>query len=131
MNLDDALVTFVAESRELLQEMEDALLQIEQNPDDADTLNAIFRAAHTIKGSAGLFGLDELVGFTHAAESVLDEVRSGEAELDFALAAKLLSACDHIASLVDCAAAGRSPDPALGGAGGGGGGGRGVGGCGL
>ena len=82
MNLDDALQTFVIESRELLDNMEAALLQIEQSPDDADLINAIFRAAHTIKGSAGLFGLDHLVAFTHAAENVLDQVRAGELPMD-------------------------------------------------
>ena len=49
MNLDDALKTFVIESRELLEGMEDALLRVEQSPDDADLINAILRAAHTIK----------------------------------------------------------------------------------
>lgn len=56
MNLDDVLRTFIAESQELLLLMEEALLQIEQAPDDVDTINALFRVAHTIKGSAGLFG---------------------------------------------------------------------------
>lgn len=62
MNLDDALKTFVIESRELLENMEEALLHLEQSPDNADLINAVFRAAHTIKGSAGLFGLDHVVG---------------------------------------------------------------------
>lgn len=100
MNLDSALATFIAESRELLQQMEDALLHIEQAPDDADTVNAIFRTAHTIKGSAGLFGLDGIVSFTHTAESVLDKVRSGELHIDAELAALLLQAGDHIGILV-------------------------------
>lgn len=55
MNLDDALQTFIAECCDLLQNMEEVLLRIAQTPDDVDTINAIFRAAHTIKGSAGLF----------------------------------------------------------------------------
>lgn len=50
MNMDEILKTFIAESEELLQQMEAALLQIEQAPDDAELINAIFRAAHTIKG---------------------------------------------------------------------------------
>ena len=78
MNLDDALKTFVIESRELLEGMEEALLRVEQSPDDADLINAIFRAAHTIKGSAGLFGLDHVVHFTHNAENILDRVRAGD-----------------------------------------------------
>ncbi len=51
MNMDEVLQVFIAESQELLQQMEEALLQLENDPDDADTINAIFRAAHTIKGS--------------------------------------------------------------------------------
>ena len=62
MNLEDALQTFIVESRDLLQQMEEALLRIEQSPDDLDLINAIFRAAHTIKGSAGLFGLGVVYG---------------------------------------------------------------------
>lgn len=101
MNLDDALQTFIAESRELLESMEEALLRIEQSPDDADTINAIFRAAHTIKGSAGLFGLDDIVAFTHVAESVLDKVRGGELRVDSQLVALLLASGDHMTALVD------------------------------
>jgi two-component system, chemotaxis family, sensor kinase CheA len=110
MTLDDALTTFVAESRELLQHMEDALLRIEQSPADADTINAIFRAAHTIKGSAGLFGLDEIVAFTHVTESVLDKVRDGTLQIDTELSGLLLGARDHIGTLVECVAAGTQVD---------------------
>jgi len=106
MNFDSALPTFIAESRELLQNMEEALLRIEQSPDDADTINAIFRAAHTIKGSAGLFGLDDIVAFTHVAESVLDKVRSGELRVAGELVALLLATGDHMTELVNNAADG-------------------------
>ena len=56
MNLDGALQTFFAEAEELLHSMESGLLSMEEGNADAETLNAVFRAAHTIKGSAGLFG---------------------------------------------------------------------------
>lgn len=101
MNFDDALQTFIAECRDLLEHMEEALLCIEQTPDDADTINAIFRAAHTIKGSAGLFGLDGIVAFTHVAESVLDRVRSNELLVSPELVALLLQSGDHMSALVD------------------------------
>jgi two-component system chemotaxis sensor kinase CheA len=110
MNLDDALQTFIAEGRELLEQMEDALLRIEQCPDDVDTLNAIFRAAHTIKGSAGLFGLDHIVAFTHVAESVLDMVRSGRLPVTGELIATLLGVRDHLAALLDRLASSTDPD---------------------
>lgn len=100
MNLDAALKTFVAESREMLVDMENALLSIEQNPDRDEAVNAIFRAAHTIKGSAGLFGLDHIVAFTHVVESVLDHVRDGQLEIDDELVVLLLSCCDHMGTLI-------------------------------
>ncbi|WP_260955963.1 chemotaxis protein CheA [Pseudomonas citri] len=104
MNMDDAQQTFIIESLELLQQMEDALLHIELAPDDHDTINAIFRAAHTIKGSAGLFGLDDIVAFTHVAESVLDRVRDKHLHFDEELTALFLRVCDHIGVLVNLAA---------------------------
>ncbi|NHZ42877.1 chemotaxis protein CheA [Massilia aquatica] len=102
MTLDDALVTFIAECGELLQDMEAALLSIADRGAGADgeAVNAIFRAAHTIKGSAGLFGLDHIVAFTHVAESVLDVVRTGDCPLDADLVALLLSCRDHLGLLM-------------------------------
>jgi len=109
MNLEDALPTFIAESRELLDEMETALLSLD-SARDAEPVNAIFRAAHTMKGSAGLFGLDAVVAFTHVAESVLDRVRGGEVTVDPALVSLLLTCCDHMRALIDEVAGGRPGD---------------------
>ncbi|WP_226442333.1 chemotaxis protein CheA [Quatrionicoccus australiensis] len=113
MDLDDALQTFIAESRELLQQMEEALLDMESRPNDPETINAIFRAAHTIKGSAGLFGLDHIVAFTHVAESVLDRVRNNEIKLDEALGALLLKAGDYMGQLIELLAAHQTPDASV------------------
>lgn len=110
MNLDEALQTFIIEGRELLVQMEDALLQLEKTPDDMDGINAIFRAAHTIKGSSGLFGLDFVVSFTHVAESVLDKVRSAELNIDEALIALFLKVCDHLTVLLNHVAEGTLPN---------------------
>ena len=110
MNLDDALNTFIIEARELLENMEEALLRIEQAPDDADTINAIFRAAHTIKGSSGLFGFDPIVAFTHVAESVLDKVRSNELRFNSELVALFLGVCDHLGVLITHIADSTEPD---------------------
>ena len=112
MNLDDALQAFITESRDLLERMEEALLRIEQQPDDAETIHAIFRAAHTIKGSAGIFGLQGIVAFTHVAENVLDDVRKGRIGFDAELANLLLAVGDHIHVLVDLVADGDTPDAA-------------------
>lgn len=100
MNLDDALQTFFAEARELLEEMEGALLRMGDEADRSESINAVFRAAHTIKGSSGLFGLDSIVAFTHVVESVLDRVRDGTMPLDDELIALLLVCGDHMAKLV-------------------------------
>lgn len=114
MSIEQALQTFTAECRELLQEMEDALLSGVKGNVSADSINAVFRAAHTIKGSAGLFGLDHIVGFTHVAESVLDAVRSGQLPFTSELIELMLACRDHIARLVDEVAAGHlDEDPAL------------------
>jgi len=107
MNLDDALQTFILESRELLEDVEAALIAIEQTEHKDEMVNAIFRAAHTIKGSAGLFGLDPVVAFTHVVESVLDQVRAGKVGLNDQLVALMLSCCDHIGQLVEAVAQGQ------------------------
>jgi len=101
MNLDQALLIFIAESRELLDDMERSLLSLETTDEKAELINSIFRAAHTIKGSSGLFSLDHVVAFTHVVENVLDRVRSGTLGIEDELVATLLQCCDHIKSLID------------------------------
>lgn len=108
--MDEALLAFITESRDLLQQMESALLLIEQQPQDAETINAIFRAAHTIKGSSGIFGLNDIVAFTHVAENVLDEVRKGRIRFNAALASLFLKVCDHLHTLVELVAHGERCD---------------------
>ena len=114
MDLDDALQTFIMESRELLGDMENALLAVEDAEEKDEMVNAIFRAAHTIKGSSGLFSLDHIVAFTHVVESVLDQVRAGKLSIADQLVVLLLSCCDHIGALVEAVAAGSTaPDADL------------------
>jgi two-component system chemotaxis sensor kinase CheA len=107
---DEYLQTFVVECRELLEQMEEALLIVEQAAEDPEIINAIFRAAHTIKGSAGMFGIEPIVAFTHAAESVLDRVRSGDIAMNSVLAALFIEAHDHLKSLIDHVAEDSQPD---------------------
>ena len=114
MDLDDALETFIVECGELLEDMENALLGVEQAEEKDEMINAIFRAAHTIKGSSGLFSLDHIVAFTHVVESVLDRVRGGKLVITDKLIVVLLSCCDHMRALVDAVAQGeRQGNPAL------------------
>ncbi len=108
MDMEQALQAFITESRELLEDMELALLGVRQEQDPSDAINAIFRAAHTIKGSAGLFGLDFIVDFAHVAESVLDRVREGDIAIGDDVITLLLACRDHIGHLVDVAAAGHT-----------------------
>jgi len=101
IDLGSALVTFMQEAKDLLEEMEASLLALEDNPDDSETVNSVFRAMHTIKGSSGLFGFNPVVSFTHEAETVLDHVRNGERKIDDALISILLDCKDHTASLLE------------------------------
>jgi two-component system, chemotaxis family, sensor kinase CheA len=103
----DALATFLVEGRELLEDMERALLGLEIEEDPTETVNAVFRAAHTMKGSSGLFGLDHMVRFTHVVESVLDRLRTGEIGVTSDLIGALLPCRDHLGVLMDSIADGR------------------------
>ena len=100
MNLDQVLQTFILEARELLEDMEAALLRVSDEDDPKESIAAIFRAAHTIKGSAGLFGLDAVVAFTHVVESVLDDVRDGTIALSEALIELMLACGDYIGRMI-------------------------------
>ncbi|KPZ04669.1 CheW-like protein [Pseudomonas syringae pv. aptata] len=104
INLDQAQQTFIVEARELLQAMEESLLQLESEPGDQDAIGAVFRAAHTIKGSAGLFGLTPIVSFTHIVEDVLDRLREGSVSVNAELIAVLLKSGDHMLELIDVVA---------------------------
>ena len=88
---DSAVESFEHEASELLNLMEESLLRLENEPDDDTLINAIFRAAHTIKGTGGVFGFDNIVEFTHIVENVLDRVRVGDTQIESNLIAVLLS----------------------------------------
>ena len=109
-DLAQALGTFMEEARELLAQMEEILLREEEGTNSEDDLNALFRCAHTIKGSGGLFGLDEVVRFTHVVENVLDHLRNGKMHFDSELISLLLECQDHISSLI-AAVAENEPAP--------------------
>jgi two-component system chemotaxis sensor kinase CheA len=104
VNPNTFIQTYIAEAHALLQEMEGILLQLENGPNDAETVAALFRAAHTIKGSAGMFNLDPIVEFTHIVEDVLVRVRDGNVEIEADLIAVLLESCDYMQHLVNVVA---------------------------
>jgi two-component system chemotaxis sensor kinase CheA len=109
VNIDEALPTFFAESAELLREMETDLLACTAAAPSPDDVNRIFRGAHTLKGSAGLFGFDNIVAFVHEIEACLDRIRLGKAVLDSQLAGVLLECNDHVEKLLALASNGNAP----------------------
>jgi len=113
MNFDAAIQSYIAESRELLDTMEQSLMALENGGGDDDLIHAIFRAAHTIKGTGGIFGFDPIVHFTHDVESLLDRLRGGLLALDGDIVALLLRSCDHIRSLLEPVTAGEALDADL------------------
>ena len=94
---------FYAESLELLDDMENSLISIRENGTDKEKIDAIFRAAHTIKGVSGMYEIKDIVSFTHVAENLLDYVRNGELQMSYELGELLLASKDHIQNLVEFA----------------------------
>ena len=112
--MDEVLSVFSVEAREQLEAMESGLMLIEQGDHDAETLNAVFRAAHTIKGGAGVVEIHAVEGFTHVLENVLDRLRNGEIEASGEMISALLAGCDHIGALLGLIATGTvEPDEEL------------------
>lgn len=110
--MEEIYSVFTQEAREQLTAMEDGLLRMEQGDSDADVLNAIFRAAHTIKGASGVVELHHIERFTHILETLLDRVRNTEITVNSDMITLLLRGCDHIRSLLDVVEQGSlEPDP--------------------
>ncbi|MBL0956117.1 MAG: chemotaxis protein CheA [Leptospira sp.] len=100
MDLSEVIDAYLVESDELLREMESILLRTESSLPNDEDLNAIFRAVHTIKGTAGMFGYETTVSFTHVVENLLDELRSHLIPFQPILTELLLKAKDHLSFLV-------------------------------
>src|SRR5689334_11245678 len=94
---------FSAESEGNLREMELAFVQLESSPGDEETLQAIFRAAHTIKGNAASLGFPALAKYAHGVEDVLDRLRTGSTTLTTPLATLLLRSVDGLRQLIEAA----------------------------
>ena len=93
---DSYLETFRNEADELLGKIESIILVIEENPDDADAVNNLFRAVHTLKGSGGMFGMTDVANFSHGLESVLDKVRGKQLRVDRELIDLVLGYRDQV-----------------------------------
>ena len=92
--------TFFQECEEQLAELESGLLAMEAGDTDPETINAVFRAVHSIKGGAGAFSLEALVRFAHVFETALDEMRSGRLAATDVVLKTLLRAADVLADHV-------------------------------
>jgi len=98
-----AMPAFISEAGEQTEAIETLLLELEEQPDNRELLDSLFRCAHTVKGSAGIFGLNKVVEFTHHVETLLDKCRDGELALTPEISTLLLKCNDQIKFLVDTA----------------------------
>lgn len=101
MNISDPTETFRQEARELLDQLEAGLLDLEQDPSNDDLINSTFRALHTIKGSGAMFGFTAVAEFVHEFETAFDRVRKGQSKANAALIGVALDAKDHIHLLIE------------------------------
>jgi len=98
MSIED---TFREEADELLIDLEAAMLELEEQPDDQDCVDRAFRAMHTIKGSGSMFGFEKLAAFTHHLENAFDLVRNGDLKITKELISISLDSGDHIRQLLE------------------------------
>ncbi|WP_238565742.1 chemotaxis protein CheA [Spirochaeta lutea] len=108
--MDKFKETFREEARELLFGLEQSLLSLEENPGNTEEIGAVFRAMHTIKGSAAMFGFEHISQFTHELETMFDQVRKGVIAVTSDLVTVMLDARDHIRELLELDG---QPDPEL------------------
>ena len=112
MDISDFYQTFFDEADELLADMEQHLLDLVPEAPDSEQLNAIFRAAHSIKGGAGTFGFTILQETTHLMENLLDEARRGEMQLNTDIINLFLETKDIMQEQLDAYKGSQEPDAA-------------------
>lgn len=106
MDMSKYIGIFRSESEKNIQEMSDSLLALEQNPENAEQMNILFRSAHTFKGMAATMGFKQIVELTHEMESLIDRSRTGKLTLDSYLIDILLECLDTLERLVEEVCAG-------------------------
>ncbi|NLU98646.1 chemotaxis protein CheA [Marinomonas sp. UCMA 3892] len=109
---EEILQDFLVEAGEILEQLSEQLVDLEQNPDDKQLLNAIFRGFHTVKGGAGFLQLTALVDCCHYAENVFDILRNGQRKIDSDLMDIVLQALDAVNEMFDTVRAGGEPERA-------------------
>jgi two-component system chemotaxis sensor kinase CheA len=110
MAIDELVQVFLEESEDEIRELEAGLIKLEEEQDDENIINRVFRAAHTIKGSAGLVGFDDISIFTHDIENILDRIRNKELKITKKLISNLLLAVDLLKRLISASAEGEEID---------------------
>src|SRR6478672_5515109 len=111
MDMNEIKEIFFQECEEQLAELESGLLKLNDGDRDPETVNAVFRAVHSIKGGAGAFGLDDLVAFAHVFETTLDCVRSNKLDPGPDVMKVMLKSADVLADLTNAARDGGKIDP--------------------
>ena len=96
MDVSQYLEIFIDESAERLQTLSDCIMTLEQDPDNKDTINEVFRAAHSLKGMAGTMGFKRMQHLTHDMENVFQEVRSEKISVDSSMIDLLFKCLDAL-----------------------------------
>lgn len=109
---EEILQDFLVEAGEILELLSEQLVDLENNPDDVELLNAIFRGFHTVKGGAGFLQLEALVACCHIAENVFDVLRNGKRQVDSDLMDVVLRALDAVNVMFDEIRSRQDPTPA-------------------
>ena len=100
-SLDNFKKKFIEEAVDLIDELEKAVLELEDNSNDLDIVQRIFRIMHTLKGNSSMFGFEQIDRFTHHMETIYDQVRSGEREVTQDTLDATLRSVDHLKNLLD------------------------------
>ena len=101
MSEEHLLQVFIEEAREILADLDTNLVELEDNPNDQELINTIFRSFHTLKGSASLTGLSEIADFVHHGEDLLDQVRNNQVEINSEIINLLLEVHDLIDDMIN------------------------------
>lgn len=98
--MKEIIESFIVETKEILENLDVDLVELEKTPEDAELLNKIFRSFHTIKGTAGFLGLNKLQKVTHRCEDILNKLRKGEAKVDSEIMDGVLDSYDKLKALL-------------------------------
>jgi two-component system chemotaxis sensor kinase CheA len=109
---DEILQDFLVEASEILEQLGEQLVDLEQQPDDSDLLNAIFRGFHTVKGGAGFLAITPLVDTCHRSEDVFNVLRQGQRSVTPRLMDTILQALDVVNDMMESIREGEMPEPA-------------------